>query len=133
VHSADSVHTDHRQSLGKWGEDLACAELARRGYAILARRYRTRVGEIDVVCRHGDTLVFVEVKARATDRFGGGAAAVTAVKQRRIVQMAMDFLARSGLTAVPCRFDVVVVDVEPDRVRVDVFANAFVVPASLYV
>ena len=127
------VPTDHRQSLGKWGEDLACAELIRRGYAILARRYRTRIGEIDIVCRHGDTLVFVEVKARSTGRFGGGAAAVTAVKQRRIVQMAMNFLARSGLTAVPCRFDVVVVDVEPDRVLVDVFANAFTVPASLYV
>ncbi len=119
---------DHRQSLGKWGEDVACAELARRGYAVLARRYRTRVGEIDIICRDGDTLVFVEVKARADRRFGGGAAAVTVSKQRRIAQMALDFLVRAGLTARPCRFDVVVVDVDPDKVRVDVFANAFTVP-----
>jgi putative endonuclease len=125
--------TDHRQTLGIWGEDLACAELTRRGYAVLARRYRTRIGEIDIVCRHGDTLVFVEVKARANGRFGGGAAAVTAAKQRRIAQMAVLFLVRSGLTSVPCRFDVVVVDAEPDRVRVDVFANAFAAPASIYV
>ena len=54
-----------RQALGKYGEDLAVEELERRGYAILARRYRTRHGEIDIVARDGETMVFVEVKARA--------------------------------------------------------------------
>ena len=90
---------------GKLGEDLACAELARRGYAILERRYRTRFGEIDIVARHGDSLVFVEVKARDGDEFGGGAAAVTAWKQQRIVQMAIDYLARrrSARSALPVR------------------------------
>jgi putative endonuclease len=121
---------NHRQDLGKWGERVACAELERRGYAVLARRYRTRVGEIDIVCRDGQTVVFVEVKARADRRFGGGAAAITPSKQRRMAQMALDFLARSGLSDRPCRFDVVVVDVDADRVRIDVFANAFAVPAS---
>lgn len=117
--------TDHRQNLGNWGEDLACVELTRRGYAVLARRYRTRMGEIDIICRDGETLVFVEVKARTGRRFGGGAAAITLLKQRRITRMALDFVARSGLTAVPCRFDVVVVDVDPDKVQIDVFTNAF--------
>ncbi len=116
---------DRRQSLGKSGEDLACAELVRRGYAILARRYRTRLGEIDIVCRDGQALVFVEVKARAGHRFGGGAAAVTVWKQRRMAQIALDFTARSGMTGSPCRFDVVVVDLEADTVRIDVFTNAF--------
>ena len=50
---------DARQHLGKMGEDLACAELSRRGYAVLARRYRTRFGEIDIVARDGDVTVFV--------------------------------------------------------------------------
>ena len=121
---------DHRQSLGKWGEDVACAELERRGYALLARRYRTRAGEIDIVALDGRTVVFVEVKARADPRFGGGAAAITGWKQRRIAQMALDFLARSKMMASPCRFDVVVVDVDADTVQVDVFAGAFDAPAS---
>jgi putative endonuclease len=117
--------TDPRQILGKWGEDIACDELRQRGYAILARRYRTRAGEIDIVARDGDTLVFVEVKTRADDHFGGGAAAVTRWKQRRMAHMALHFLARAGWTEKPCRFDVIVVDPEPDKVHVELYPNAF--------
>ena len=116
---------DRRQLLGIHGEDLACAELCRRGYAILERRYRTRHGEIDIVAREGACVVFVEVKTRADERFGGGAAAVTPWKQRRIVQMAQDYLTRRGLHDRPCRFDVVVVDVQGDAPRVELFAGAF--------
>ena len=92
--------TLQRQELGKSGEDLAVAELERRGYAILARRYRTRHGEIDVVARDGETTVFVEVKARTTAEFGTAAEAVTRSKQRRLVSMATDYLARHRLTDV---------------------------------
>src|SRR5687768_1220758 len=95
---------DKRQSLGKVGEDLACAELTRRGYAIIDRRYRTRFGEIDIVARQGDMIVFVEVKARASLQFGDGAAAVTSGKQRRISQMAVDYMVRRRLEDRPCRF-----------------------------
>ncbi|MBI4886950.1 MAG: YraN family protein [Acidobacteria bacterium] len=116
---------DPRQSLGKMGEHLACAELQRRGYAILACRYRTRHGEIDIVARDGETMVFVEVKARRGARFGGGAAAVTGWKQQRIVRMATDYLARRGLLESPCRFDVVAIDVEGGRPRIDVYVDAF--------
>src|SRR5687767_10698742 len=98
--------TDPRQSLGKLGEDLACDELARRGYEILALRYRTRLGEIDIIARHDEAIVFVEVKARVTDRFGGAAAAVTGEKQRRIGRMALEYLSRNRLFDKPCRFDV---------------------------
>ena len=69
--------TMQRQALGKTGEDLAVEELERRGYAILARRYRTRHGEIDIVARDGETTVFVEVKARADAECGTAAEAVT--------------------------------------------------------
>src|SRR5688500_19588675 len=101
---------DPRQDFGKLGEDLACAELVRRGYAILARRYRTRYGEIDIVARDGRWVVFVEVKARAGGEFGGAAAAVTGWKQRRITNMAVDHLSRHRLHDRPCRFDVATVD-----------------------
>ena len=116
---------DGRQSLGKMGEELACAELARRGYEILERRYRTRYGEIDIVARSGPSLVFVEVKAREGDEFGGGEAAVTVTKQQRIVRMAIDFLARRRLQDQPCRFDVVTIDFEGGRPRIEVYPHAF--------
>ncbi len=125
MRSAPPVARDDRQSLGKFGEDLACAELSRRGYELLERRYRTRFGEIDIVARHRGAVVFVEVKARAGESFGDGAAAVTAGKQHRIGQMAVDFLSRRRLTNQPCRFDVVAISFDRGLPRVDVYENAF--------
>lgn len=113
-----------RQILGRSGEDLACAELERRGYTILARRYRTRAGEVDIVARDGPTIVFVEVKARRGSDFGEGAEAVTAFKRRRIVAVALDFLARERLVERPCRFDVVSVRLDATPV-VTLFQGAF--------
>ena len=117
--------SDLRQSLGKLGEDLTCAELRRRGYEILARRYRTRFGEIDVIARDGQTVVFVEVKARSGLSFGGGAAAVTTWKQRRIAQMAAEYLIRRRWGDRPCRFDVVAITFEHGSYTIEVFQNAF--------
>jgi putative endonuclease len=119
------VSNDPRQALGKSGEELACAELMRRGYAILAQRYRTRFGEIDIVARDGEITVFVEVKARDGERFGDGAEAVTPWKQRRVANMAVDYIARHRLYDRPCRFDVVAVDVSTNPPRVDIYTNAF--------
>src|SRR5437016_3546299 len=116
---------DPRQALGMSGENLACAELERRGYAILERRYRTKFGEIDIIARDGATVVFVEVKARLTPDFGGAAAAITAWKQQRIAQMAVDYLSRRRLHECPCRFDVVAIDFDPAGPRVIVYPNAF--------
>ena len=116
---------DTRQTLGKLGEDLACAELTRRGYVILERRYRTRYGEIDIVARSGGSLVFVEVKAREGSEFGGGEAAVTLYKQQRIIRMAIDFLARRRMQDQPCRFDVVTIDFEGGRPKIEVYPHAF--------
>jgi putative endonuclease len=123
------MDTDKRQSLGKTGEDLACQELERRGYAILARRYRTRYGEIDIVAKDNETTVFVEVKTRDGDEFGGGAAAVTPWKQRRVALMALDYLSRHNLHDTPCRFDVVTVDVTGDGHVIVVYTHAFEAPS----
>ena len=116
---------DPRQTLGISGENLACAELERRGYAILERRYRTKFGEIDIIAKDGPTIVFVEVKARLTPDFGGAAAAITGWKQRRIAEMAVDYLSRRRLHECPCRFDVVAIDLDPAGPRVTVYPNAF--------
>jgi putative endonuclease len=130
VRAGAAMSGDARHVLGRSGEDLACAELQRRGYAIVARGYRTRFGEIDAVATDGDTIVFIEVKTRQGDAFGGGAEAVTAWKQRRIAEMAADFLAKGRLHGRPCRFDVVVVEM-PDAGRepqIVVYRNAFDAP-----
>ncbi|MDA1092554.1 MAG: YraN family protein [Acidobacteria bacterium] len=120
--------TQQRQSLGKQGEDLACRELRRRGYAILARRYRTRFGEIDVIARDQGSLVFVEVKTRRRGGFGGATAAVGFHKQRRLINMARSYLMGIGGTLPPCRFDVVGVTLAAGgRPVLDVVVNAFVV------
>jgi putative endonuclease len=119
------METDRRHALGKMGEELACGELRRRGYDILARGYRTRFGEIDIVARDRGAIVFVEVKARGGDRFGGAAAAVTVWKQRRIVRMAIDYLARRGWLDEECRFDVVTIDFSGSPPRVEVVTHAF--------
>lgn len=112
---------DPRHILGKIGENLACEELRRRGYEILATRYRTRFGEIDIIALHDGFTVFVEVKTRSADDFGGGIDAVTPWKQRRIARMAVEFIRRQDLPVTPCRFDVVVVEAG----RIDVFEGAF--------
>jgi len=116
-----------RQRLGESGEDLACRELGARGYAILARRYRTRYGEIDIVARDGDSIVFVEVKLKTTGEFGAAAESVTPWKQRRVVAMAVDYLSRNGLADRPCRFDVVAIDMldKDGAPQVSVIPSAF--------
>ena len=119
------IMTIARQILGKTGEDLACRELERRGYAIVARRYRRRGGELDIVARDGPTLVFVEVKARDGRAFGEAAEAITGFKRRRITQLARDYMMRHRLSACPCRFDVVSIQFDAGEPAVEVIQNAF--------
>jgi putative endonuclease len=114
-----------RIALGKIGEDLACRELERRGYAIVARRYRRRGGELDIIARDGPTVVFIEVKTRDGRWFGGAAEAVTGLKRRRIVQLARGYLMRHRLSDCPCRFDVVSIQLESGRPVIEIYRNAF--------
>jgi putative endonuclease len=114
-----------RQALGVHGEELVCRELERRGYALVTRRYRTRLGEIDIVARHGGWVVFIEVKARLDGSFGDPADAVTRQKQRRLAAMAEDYVARHGLRETPCRFDVAAVEMGEEPPRITVFEDAF--------
>ena len=111
--------------LGKTGEDLACRELERRGYEIIARRYRRRGGELDIVARDGPTLVFVEVKARHGKTFGDGAEAVTGLKQHRMMRLATDYVMRHHLLNCPCRFDVVSIHFDAGQPTIEIFQNAF--------
>jgi putative endonuclease len=97
------------QSAGGDAEEAAARFLADRGLRIVARNYRTRQGEIDLVAQDGDTLVFVEVRLRSSGRYGGAVGSIDARKQARIAAAARHFLMR--LAREPrCRFDVITVE-----------------------
>ncbi len=117
----DQLHTHGR---GRVAEDLAADWLARNGYTIVARNVTTRAGEIDVVAQEGDTLCFIEVKARATAQFGSAIEAVTPAKMRRIVRAASLFLARTGEERA-VRFDVLGLDRAQDGWRFTLIRDAF--------
>jgi putative endonuclease len=102
--------TLERQLLGRIGEDLAAGALVARGYAILERRFATDRGDIDIVAQDGETLVFVEVRARATAEFGYAAETITDAKKRQVARMAAEYLAMKAISNRPCRFDVVAID-----------------------
>jgi putative endonuclease len=97
-----------RSTLGRDKERLAGDYLVRQGLRPVARNHRCRFGEIDIVMRDGDTLVFVEVRYRASPRFGTPAETVDARKQRRLTAAAADYL-RCHPSVLPCRFDVVAI------------------------
>src|SRR5436190_22439059 len=99
--------TDARRAFGQAGEDRAAAWYRTRGYEVLARNWRCRDGELDLVVRRGRTLVFVEVKARRTDRFGVPAEAITPTKQRRLRTLARRYLDVTDVRPGSLRFDVV--------------------------
>jgi putative endonuclease len=116
---------DRRQLLGKRGEDLACAELEKRGYVIVDRRFRTRCGELDIVARDGGVLVFVEVKARSGSNFGTPFESVTWKKRQRLSQMAASYLFIRRLAGVACRFDVVAVVERQGMQTIELLRGAF--------
>ena len=112
------VRADRRAGTtsGERAEAIAGEFLERHGLAIVARNFRTRHGEIDLVARDGETLVFVEVRLRSREDFGGAGASVTAKKRERLVAAALAYLAGLGREP-PCRFDAILLDrLDPSRI-----------------
>jgi putative endonuclease len=116
---------NRRQQFGEAGEALAARLLREHGYKIIATNYRTRLGEIDIIARDGDTIVFVEVKARQGGQFGAPKQAVTPRKQRKISMVALYYLKTTGQSQSKARFDVVSIRSAPARPQVEIIRNAF--------
>jgi putative endonuclease len=114
-------------TLGQRGERAAAKYLRRLGYKIVARAQRDRIGELDLVAVDGTTVVFVEVKTRASHDAGLPVEAVDAEKQRRLTRVALTFLKRHDLLEYPARFDVVAITWPKDsrRPTIEHFENAF--------
>ena len=117
--------THARQRLGSAGEELACAELERLGYAVIERNYRTRSGEIDIVAADADTIVFVEVKTKTDGSFGDPVEEVTPQKQRQILSMGEWYSTCCLQPDTPCRFDVVGVDLSAMPPKITIYQDAF--------
>ncbi len=100
---------DPRHTYGRSGEELAAQYLQQHGMTILARRYTTPVGELDLVARAQHAIVFVEVKTRRDRRYADPQDAITPAKQRRLAKAAAWFLHEKRLDDRPCRFDVVTI------------------------
>jgi putative endonuclease len=116
---------DDRGARGREAEDLAAAYLAERGVEVIARNHRVRRGEVDLVCREGDVLCFVEVRSRTSAAQGGPEETVGPLKARRVVAAATDWAVRNGGLDRAIRFDVVAVTFGDGAPRLEHFRGAF--------
>ena len=109
---------DERAASGGRAETLAAEFLVAQGLSIVERNFRCRRGEIDIIARDGDTLVFAEVRLRTRSDYGGAAASITARKRARMTAAALFYLGRRARTAPPCRFDALLLDgLHADRIE----------------
>ena len=116
---------DRRQQFGEAGEALAARLLSKRGYKILETNHRNPLGEIDLIARDGDSLVFVEVKTRKSLHFGNPKWAVTPRKQRKLSMVALYYLKTTGQSQSKARFDVVAIHSTGPRPKIELVRNAF--------
>lgn len=114
-------------SIGKQAEKLACNYLAQQGLKLVTRNYHSRQGEIDLIMKDQSTLVFIEVKYRQSQGFGGAISAITATKQEKIKQCATFYLQQSGFNEynTACRFDAVIIEGSIDNPTINWLKNAF--------
>lgn len=113
---------------GRQGEEIAEKYLEQNGYRISERNYRSQQGEVDLIARDGDFLVFVEVKNYSFRCYGSPAGAVTKSKRQGIVHAARTYLYKNGIKDMDCRFDVVTIYRRPDGSRtIELYKNAFTV------
>lgn len=117
---------NNRQRLGQKGENLAALFIRDKGYNIIVRNYRCKIGEIDIIAKDNDTLVFIEVKTRSNLAFGSPATAITAKKQRQISRTAQNYLASKHLFNTPARFDVISIILPAGgENQIELITNAF--------
>ena len=110
---------------GKLGEKTAVDFLKASGYKIIQQNYKTKVGEIDIIAKEKDTLVFIEVKTRHTDAFGEPQSAVNKFKQNQIAKAALYYLKENALLEKPARFDIIAVHYTNQNPKINLIKNAF--------
>jgi len=114
-----------KKELGKEGEEKALRFLKKRGYRIIEQNYVCKMGEMDIIAKEKDTLVFVEVKTRTSMTFGPPQLAVTKFKQRQLSKVALNFLKEKKIEDMKARFDVVAILLPPEREEIELIRDAF--------
>lgn len=112
--------------IGKMGEDVAVNFLKRKGYKIIQRNYKNKLGEIDIIAKDSSALCFIEVKTRTNLKFGYPQEAITAAKQKKINKVALSYLKQYNLLNIPARFDIVsVVSNNQNKFDIEIIKDAF--------
>jgi len=119
-----------QKELGAKGEEIAARYLKKKGYRIIERNFRTRIGEIDIIAEHDRELVFIEVKTRTDVLFGSPFESVTPQKQKQLSKVALDYMNKMDCHDLPARFDVVGIEIREEGgsakdVKIDLLQNAF--------
>lgn len=117
--------TKERQDLGAFGEDLALKEIKRLGYTCITRNYRCPLGEIDIIAKERDCLVFIEIKTRRGRTTGYAKEAITSRKMRQLSKVALAYMKSNDCCDVKSRFDVVVISLKGGKEEIEVIQNAF--------
>jgi len=116
----------NKRGLGGRGEDLAVSYLQKRGYKVIERNYRCRLGEIDLIALDGGVLAFVEIKTRTSFTFGIPQESVHRLKQRKLFQVAKAYMAeRHVRESITARFDVVAIRITPSGPNIELIKDAF--------
>ena len=117
--------TRERLDLGKLGEELAFKKVKRLGYKCIVRNYRCALGEIDLIAKDGDCLVFIEIKTRRGRSLGSIKEAIDKRKKRQLSKVALAYLKSNDSCDVKSRFDVVAISLNQDKEQIEVIQNAF--------
>jgi len=113
------------KELGKKGEEVALRFLKKKGYKIIEKNYVCKMGEMDIIAREKDTLVFIEVKTRTSMAFGPPQLAVNSTKQMQLSKVALYFLKEKRLEDIKARFDVVAILLRPKGEEIELIKDAF--------
>jgi len=117
--------TRERLDLGKRGEELALKKVKRLGYKCIARNYRCPLGEIDLIARDGDCLVFIEIKTRKGKSLGYAKEAINERKKRQLTKVALAYMKAKNCINAKSRFDVVAINLSEGKEQIEVIQNAF--------
>ena len=117
--------TRERLDLGSLGEKLALKKIKRLGYKCLTRNFRCSLGEIDLIAKDGDCLVFIEIKTRRNRSIGFAKEAIDQRKMRQISKVALAYMKANNCCDVKSRFDVIAINIKGDKKEIEVIPNAF--------
>ena len=115
----------YRKNFGDWGEDIAVRYLSDKGYVILQRNFRAARGEIDIIARDNDCIVFVEVKTGSTHKYGPPEDRITMSKRKQLYKIANEFINQNPKLDANFRFDAVIIDGSPEKHEIRHYPNAF--------